>query len=98
MGASSFPEPPGARRRLVVVAYDVVDDARRGRGANVLLDCGVRVQYSVFECVLARGELRDLARRLQGCIDQAEDAVAFYPVCRRCRRRVPRNPAPLLDV
>ena len=97
MDASRFPERWHPRRRLVVVAYDVVDDARRGRVANVLLDCGVRVQYSVFECVLARTELRELARRLRGCIDEVEDAVAFYPVCRKCRARVlrmGRPPAP----
>jgi CRISPR-associated protein Cas2 len=88
MSPSSFPEAPGPRRRLVVVAYDVVDDRRRDRAANVLLDCGVRVQYSVFECVLARAELRELVRRLHALIDAAEDGVAFYPVCRRCRSRV----------
>jgi hypothetical protein len=43
---------------------------------------------SVFECVLARAELRELVRRLHGLIDAAEDGVAFYPVCRRCRTRV----------
>jgi CRISPR-associated protein Cas2 len=88
MSHFSSPEPPGPRRRLVVVAYDVVDDRRRDRVANVLLDHGVRVQYSVFECMLRRAELRDLVRTLRSLVDLAEDAVAFYPVCARCRTRV----------
>ena len=51
------------------------DVARRVAHGDVPLrdfpddDCGVRVQYSVFECVLARGELRNLARRMRSCID-----------------------------
>ena len=62
-----------------------------------MLDCGVRVQYSVFGCVLARTELRELVRHLYSLIDAAEDAVAFYPVCRRCRTRVRTLGRPPVD-
>jgi CRISPR-associated protein Cas2 len=98
MKPSSFREPAAPeRRRTVVVAYDVVDDRRRSRVADALLDHGVRVQYSVFECVLTAGERRLLARRLQSLIEPAEDAVSLYVLCRRCRphvKRLGREPPP----
>ncbi len=73
-----------------MVAYDVVEDRRRGKVAAVLLDFGVRVQYSVFECALTRAERGRLLERLRALIDPAEDAVSLYPLCRRCHGRVRR--------
>lgn len=93
MPALSFPD---ARRRLVV-AYDIVDDRRRERVARVLQDYGVRVQYSVFECMLGRAQYRELRDTLLARIDPAEDAVAFYRLCRGCGARVHRLGAPPPD-
>jgi CRISPR-associated protein Cas2 len=37
---------------FVVISYDISDDGIRKKVANILLDHGVRVQYSVFECLV----------------------------------------------
>ncbi len=73
-----------------MVAYDVTDDRRRERVAAALTDHGVRVQYSVFECVLDAGETRLLTRRLRTLIEPSEDTIGLYALCRRCGSRVKR--------
>jgi CRISPR-associated protein Cas2 len=93
MRPSSSPDP----RRRLVVAYDVADDGRRERVAQVLEDYGVRVQYSVLECVLGHAEYRQLRRVLAERIDPAEDAVAFYRLCLGCGARVRRIGCPPPD-
>ncbi len=46
---------------VVVVAYDIVDDARREDVASLLSGHGPRVQLSVFECeVRSPAELQSL--------------------------------------
>lgn len=75
------------RRRapvLVVVAYDVTDDARRDRVGQALLNLGDRVQKSVFECRVTIKELGDLRRRLEALVDVVTDSVRFYSLCGRC--------------
>jgi CRISPR-associated protein Cas2 len=68
----------------LVVAYDITNDRRRERLAQLLADFGVRVQYSVFECALTESQETELLRLIPKRIDQAEDAVTVYPLCRRC--------------
>jgi len=82
--------PDGAGRRVLVVAYDVVDDRRRERVARTLLDFGVRVQYSVFECALTSARRHELVALLRQKIDPVEDTVSFYLLCRPCEGRVLR--------
>ena len=93
MPPSSSPD----RRRRLVVADDVADDGRRDRVAKALEDFGVRVQYSVFECVLGRAEYRRLREALASRINFAEDTVAFYRLCRGCGARVRRLGRPPPD-
>jgi CRISPR-associated protein Cas2 len=85
------------RRRLLVAAYDLVDDRRRERVARVLEDYGTRVQYSVFECRVAHPQYRQLREELDARIDLASDAVAFYRLCSRCGERVRRIGKPPPD-
>ncbi len=73
--------------RLIVVAYDVRDDARRARLARVLEDYGVRTQLSVFECSLAMPEFLSLLRATEQLIDSRADRIAYYRVCERCSPR-----------
>ncbi len=79
-----------ASRRMLVVTYDVVDDWRRERVARTLLDFGVRVQYSVFECALTRAQRRELVTLLRERIAPVEDTISFYVLCRPCEGRVLR--------
>jgi len=73
---------------LYVIAYDIVDDARRVKVAEVLKDFGRRVQYSVFEALLDAELLGRLRARVRDEIDEEEDSVRIYRLCGECERVV----------
>ena len=68
------------KRYTYTVVYDIPSDARRIRIANVLKSFGERVQYSVFECVLARSELSELESELGKRMDTDQDSIRIYRI------------------
>jgi CRISPR-associated protein Cas2 len=72
---------------FLVIAYDVRDDARRLRLANVLEDWGQRTQWSVFECDVTEPQAEDLIKKLRE-LCAAEDALRIYRLCAACLDRV----------
>jgi len=61
--------------------YDVVDDRRRRRLADLLSSVGVRLQWSVFECTLrGPGEQRWLVGAVDGIVDHSADRVRVYRI------------------
>jgi CRISPR-associated protein Cas2 len=70
-----------------VVSYDVSDDKRRTAIAKVLLDYGVRVQYSTFECILDEALLEELIGRLARIVAD-EDSIRIYAMCAKCEKAV----------
>lgn len=70
---------------MYLIAYDIADDGRRLRVANLLLDFGRRVQESVFECHLNEQTLRRLTGRTGKLLSSA-DSLRVYPLCLSCRR------------
>jgi CRISPR-associated protein Cas2 len=73
---------------LVVVSYDITDDRRRVAVSNELLNFGVRVQKSVFECYLDADQLKELKGRLETKIDLRKDHVRFYHLCKKDEEHV----------
>lgn len=71
---------------LLLVAYDIRDDARRDRVARTLLHRGRRVQYSVF--LVHRGTAEEIAVAIAPLLDHAEDDVRIHPLCAGCEGRV----------
>jgi CRISPR-associated protein Cas2 len=69
---------------LIVVSYDVPDDRRRTKLAHTLKDFGVRVQYSVFECLLEPDQVEKLRLRIDRLIAPVEDSVRIYRFCADC--------------
>ena len=69
---------------FVVVSYDIRCDKRRNKVADILLDYGDRVQFSVFECHLDSDEMNKLAQRISEQIDSKVDSVRFYSICASC--------------
>ncbi|AIE73549.1 MULTISPECIES: CRISPR-associated endonuclease Cas2 [unclassified Synechocystis] len=65
---------------LYIICYDIPDDRRRKKVADLLEGYGVRVQYSVFECYLSAKKLKELQRRLRKQFNQNEDSIRFYPL------------------
>lgn len=63
-----------------LVTYDIPDDKRRKKIADILTGYGSRVQYSVFECVLNGKQYRELKTRLKKVFKSEEDNLRFYPI------------------
>jgi CRISPR-associated protein Cas2 len=77
---------------FVVVAYDVADDRRRARVVKVLEKIGVRVNFSVFECLVSRSRFEKLQQELAQKIDSKEDRVNYYPICVDCYSKIVYQP------
>lgn len=73
---------------FLVVSYDITNDKRRNKVSHTLLDFGTRVQYSVFECDLTPVQYQVLLKRLSPLIDEEEDTIRFYQLCKRCVTQV----------
>ncbi|NEP20367.1 MAG: CRISPR-associated endonuclease Cas2 [Leptolyngbya sp. SIO4C1] len=71
-----------------LVCYDIVRDRRRNKVSHLLEGYGMRVQKSVFECVLTPEQRAMLNKKLARYIDDAEDQVRFYPMSPRYRKQV----------
>ena len=71
---------------LYLISYDIVDDDRRLQVARILLDSGQRVQYSVFEARVDPGSLTTLKEQLRAAIDEEEDSIRVYRICRDCEK------------
>jgi CRISPR-associated protein Cas2 len=93
---------------LMLVTYDVNTVTREGRRrlrhiARACQDYGIRVQLSVFECVVEPAQWTKLRARLLDLIDPMLDSVRFYYLGSGPRRiehhgaKVPIDPdAPLV--
>ena len=71
-----------------IVCYDIHDDRRRTRVADLLTDFGDRIQYSVFELPVSEQQLLFVLDSLGRMIDPKTDSVYCFPVCRRCRKAI----------
>jgi CRISPR-associated protein Cas2 len=71
-----------------IVTYDIADRRRLARVAKILEEHGLRLQRSVFECLLAPKDLKRLRRRLEQEMEPDEDGLKFFPLCKRCEQRV----------
>ncbi len=72
---------------VYLVCYDVVDDRRRTKVAHLLEGYGLRVQKSVFECVLSKEQYAMLQKKLKRYLNLEEDQLRFYPLSDRCRQK-----------
>lgn len=71
-----------------LICYDVVKDKRRNKVAKLLEGYGLRVQKSVFECVLTEKQYEMLTRKLNKYLNADEDQLRFYPMSGHTRRKV----------
>jgi CRISPR-associated protein Cas2 len=73
--------------RLIVVAYDVANDRRRVRLHQALLEFGLPVQESIFECQLTPAGLERLRRAIRRIVRPRQDNVRLYHLCAPCAER-----------
>lgn len=64
-------------QQFVVVSYDIVSDRRRRKVMKALEGFGMRVQYSVFECLLTAAQMVEMQRKLKKLVG-CDDSVRFY--------------------
>ncbi len=78
---------------MVLITYDVETTSSSGakrlrKVAKACLNYGIRVQNSVFECVLDPAQLATLKGILSKIIDVESDSVRFYLLGNNWERRI----------
>jgi len=78
---------------LVVVSYDVSTKTASGKKrlrkvAEICLDNGLRVQNSVFECIVEPAQWESLKDQLLSIFKKEEDSLRFYFLGSNWQRRV----------
>lgn len=68
---------------LVLITYDVSTQDKAGKTrlrkvARECVNCGQRVQNSVFECIVDSSQMLLLKDKLLSLIDERQDSVRFY--------------------
>jgi CRISPR-associated protein Cas2 len=87
-----------AKRIFCVIAYDVGDDRRRNRIVKVLEKYGVRVNYSVFECLFTDSQYTKVQQLLADKIKEREDSIVYYPICVNCFTKIVYQPTKVKTV
>lgn len=80
------------KKSFWVIAYDITDDLRRTRIVKLIEKCGVRVNYSVFECMLTDFQFQNLRGKIDKLILPSEDTVIYYPLCLGCYSKIIYTP------
>ena len=81
-----------ARKRFVVIAYDITKTRTRNRVVKKVLKYGGRINLSVFECMLTDSQLRRLQDEIAGLLDTATDQIAYYTLCVDCFSKILYQP------
>ena len=76
----------GAGDMIYLVSYDIVDTKQRTKLAKRLLNFGLRVQYSVFECDLTAEQYEQLKKQTLPFVNLEKDSLRIYRLCENCRQ------------
>ena len=64
-------------KRCYIVCYDIADDKRLKKVADIMKSYGTRIQYSVFRCELTPMKRAQLEQALKEKIHHKADQVLF---------------------
>jgi CRISPR-associated protein Cas2 len=78
---------------LILITYDVCTENAAGKKrlrqvAKTCLNYGLRVQNSVFECVLDEAKLIVLKHKLLDLIDERYDSLRFYKLGNQYKNKI----------
>lgn len=78
---------------MVLITYDVSTTTAAGRKrlrqvAKQCVDYGLRVQNSVFECILEPSQFVFLRNKLEQIIDKEKDSLRYYYLGSNWKKRV----------
>ncbi|TYQ16296.1 UNVERIFIED_CONTAM: CRISPR-associated protein Cas2 [Acetivibrio alkalicellulosi] len=71
-----------------LICYDISIDRKRRKVENILKDYGVRVQLSVFECLISSRDLIKLSEEFINITPYLSkaDSIRIYEQCTHCER------------
>jgi CRISPR-associated protein Cas2 len=81
-----------SRKIFCVIAYDVSDDKCRSKVVKILERYGVRVNFSVFECMLTPLQLKTIKSSIMPLLDVRSDSVVYYTICLNCYTKIEYQP------
>lgn len=82
-----------AKKTFCVVAYDIKEDRKRARVSKILEKYGIRVNFSVFECMFTDIQLLQVQEKIKKILDKRSDTVIYYPICVNCYTKITYQPA-----
>ena len=82
-----------AKKTFCVVAYDIKEDRKRARVSKILEKYGIRVNFSVFECMFTDIQLIQVQEKIKKILDKRSDTVIYYPICVNCYTKIIYQPA-----
>lgn len=71
-------------KNFYMIAYDITNNRRRRRISKLLEGHGLRMNKSVFECMLSLFSFNKLMSEIHEITDKRRDSVLVYPICRSC--------------
>lgn len=81
-----------AKRIFCIVAYDIKNDKSRSKVAQLLEKYGVRVNFSVFECLFTEVQYTKIKQQIENKINKQEDSIVYYPICVNCFTKIVYQP------
>lgn len=78
---------------MILVTYDVSTVEKEGKRrlrkvAKICQDYGIRVQNSVFECVVNQTEYTQMKIKLLAVVDDQEDSLRIYRLGKQYKNKV----------
>lgn len=73
-----------SKKQLHIIAYDTTSDKRRRQIVKCLEKYGVRINKSVFECMLTKKQIAAITAELEKISNMRYDSIAIYPICAEC--------------
>lgn len=81
------------KKTFCVVTYDIKEDRKRARVSKILEKYGIRVNFSVFECMFTDIQLLQVQEKIKKILDKRSDTVIYYPICVNCYTKIIYQPA-----
>lgn len=78
-------------KQIYMIAYDIVSSKRRHKVAKLLEGYGVRMNKSVFECIVSPLLYRKIMAEIHRLTDNKADSILAYPICRSCYEKSERS-------
>ena len=79
----------GCAGGMYLICYDMTSNRKRRKAADILLDYGRRVQYSVFECEISRKQFEVLYAKLADLSEGMDDGnIRIYQIAKEEMQKI----------